>query len=170
MEYAWTKLNTIIKNNKNNTTALETTNKILNSPWYMARMSNKYASQPNDSQHLMVTVNYYRFMIHRWVEIYFQTRHCISAGALLFLGGKTLHEITWFYEDKINIWNLSSKMTSNCVSLTSGTLLHSQERPFLYKKAFLEVGSSITYLPFTKHCLAKIYPHYRYYFYKCTVP
>lgn len=28
MEYAWTKLNTIIKNNKNNTTALETTNKI----------------------------------------------------------------------------------------------------------------------------------------------
>ena len=28
MKCAWTQLNTIIKNNKNNTTALETTNKI----------------------------------------------------------------------------------------------------------------------------------------------
>lgn len=121
----------------------------------MARMSHKYASQPNDSN-----IWWWLWIItDLWyigeLKFYFQTRHCISAGALLFLGGKTLHEITWFYEDKINIWNLSSKTTSNCVSLTSGTLLHSQERPFLYKKAFLEVGSSITYLPFTKHCLAK---------------
>lgn len=102
----------------------------------------------------MVTVNYYRFMIRRWVEILFPNSALYKCRSL-FLGGKTLHEITWFYEDKINIWNLSSKMTSNWVSLTSGTLLHSQERPLLYKKAFLEVGSSITYLPFTKHCLAK---------------
>lgn len=111
----------------------------------MARMSDKYASQPNDSNiwcWLWIITDLWYIGESKF---YFQTQHCISAGALLFSDGKTLHEITWFYEDKINIWKLPSKMTSNCVSLTSGTLLHSQERPFLYKNTFLEVGSSITY-------------------------
>lgn len=46
-------------------------------------------------------------------------------------------------------------MTSDCVSLTSGTFLNSQERLFLYKKAFPEVGASRTYLPFTESWLAE---------------
>lgn len=50
--------------------------------------------------------------------------------------------------------NLPIKMTSNWVSSLQ-VLFFSLERPFLYRKAFLKVGSSKMDLPFTKSWLAE---------------
>lgn len=161
MECARPKLNIIIQN----TTALDNKQNLFDSPWCVARISDKYAIQLNDSNSWW----WPWIMTDLWyiseLKFGFQTLYYIGA-ATLFSGDKSLHEITWFYKIKISTWNLPIKMTSNCISLTSGTFPHSQERLFLYKKAFLEVGSSITHLPFTKSWLAgqKLIINYRCYF------
>lgn len=79
------------------------------------------------------------------LKFYFQTPHYIGAGDLSSSGGKTLHEITWFYKDKINLIPGTFQLK---LPASSHIFLHSWERPSPNKKAFL---------PFTESWLAKIY-------------